>query len=58
MIRAAIYARSSSSRQCEESIEDQIRVCREYAMTHGINLVATYTDEAKICIEVDLQPGF
>ena len=58
MTRAAIYARFSSSRQREESIEDQVRVCREYAKAHGIDIVATYTDEAKSGTEADHRPGF
>lgn len=31
MIKAVIYARYSSSSQTEQSIEGQIRVCREFA---------------------------
>ena len=33
MIKAVIYARYSSSSQTEQSIEGQIRVCREFAET-------------------------
>lgn len=33
---AVIYARFSSDRQREESIEGQIRECREYADKNGI----------------------
>ena len=38
MTRAAIYARFSSSRQREESIADQVRVCRAYASAHGMEV--------------------
>jgi len=45
--RAAIYARYSSDNQREESIEAQIRACKEYAERNGIEIVKIYTDEAK-----------
>lgn len=35
MLRVAIYARYSSEKQNEKSIEDQIRSCREVAVRHG-----------------------
>ena len=38
--RAVIYARYSSSRQREESIERQIEICNDYAAAH--NLVENY----------------
>ena len=48
MTRAAIYARFSSSRQREEIHRGPRCACaREYAKAHGIDIVATYTDEAK-----------
>lgn len=46
MEQAAIYARFSSDKQTEASIEAQERACREYAATHGIAIVAIYADEA------------
>ena len=46
MQQAAIYARYSSDKQTEDSIEAQLRACREYAAAHGIQVVATYCDEA------------
>jgi hypothetical protein len=30
-MKGAIYARYSSENQCEASIEDQFRICREFA---------------------------
>lgn len=43
----AIYARFSSDKQRNESIEDQIAACEEYAEAHGYKVVATYADYAK-----------
>lgn len=44
---AVIYARYSSNNQREESIDAQVRACREYAKVHGLNVVNIYTDSAK-----------
>ena len=46
MIAAVIYARYSSSGQKEESIEGQIRECREYAKRNGLTVVGEYIDKA------------
>ena len=43
---AVIYARYSSDRQTEQSIEGQIRVCNEYAERNDIRIVDTYIDRA------------
>lgn len=43
---AVIYARYSSDKQTEDSIEAQIRACREYAAAKGYNIVDVYADEA------------
>jgi site-specific DNA recombinase len=43
-MRAAIYARFSSDRQDERSIEDQVRLCRELAERLGATVVDTYAD--------------
>lgn len=43
----AIYARFSSERQRDESIEDQVAACESYARAHGLEVVATYADRAK-----------
>ncbi len=45
-MRAAIYARYSSSHQREASIEDQIRLCRRRIDKEGWQLVSTYSDSA------------
>lgn len=43
---AVIYARYSSDKQTEDSIEAQLRACREYAASSGLSIVGVYTDEA------------
>ena len=46
-MNAVIYARFSSDRQREESIEGQIRECKAYAEKNGISVVDMYIDRAK-----------
>jgi DNA invertase Pin-like site-specific DNA recombinase len=46
MKTAVIYARYSSERQTEQSIEGQLRVCHEYADRNDIVIVDTYIDRA------------
>ena len=43
MKTAVIYARYSSDRQTEQSIEGQLRVCNEYAKRNDIIIVHNYT---------------
>jgi len=43
---AVIYARYSSDRKTEQSIEGQLRVCHEYAERNDIAIVDTYIDRA------------
>lgn len=57
MTRAAIYARYSSHAQNDESIEQQLAVCEEYARTHDMRVVATYADRA-ISGRSDRRPEF
>ena len=45
-LRAAIYARYSSDNQREASIEDQVEVCRRYAVVQGWEIVEVYPDRA------------
>ena len=47
MKRAVIYARYSTNKQREESIEGQIRVCREMLEKMGYVVVHIYTDRAE-----------
>ncbi len=46
MRHAAIYARYSSDRQSDASIEDQARLCEERAKRDGYEIVQTYADRA------------
>ena len=46
MKTCVIYARYSSNNQTEQSIEGQIRVCREYAQRNDIAVAGTYIDRA------------
>ena len=43
---ACIYARFSSDRQREESIDAQVRACNEYAQAHGLVVARVYEDKA------------
>ena len=45
-MNAVIYARYSSDSQREESIEGQLRECREYAERNNMTTVGTYIDRA------------
>ena len=44
--RAVIYARFSSSRQREESIEGQVRECKYFAEHEGYTILNVYADRA------------
>ena len=46
MKKAVIYARYSSDSQTEQSIDGQLRVCKEYAEKNGYEIVAEYIDRA------------
>lgn len=46
-MNVVIYARYSSHNQNEQSIEDQIRECREYATRNNYIIIAEYIDRAK-----------
>lgn len=46
MKNAVIYARYSRDTQTEQSIEGQMRVCKDYAMRNEILIVDTYVDRA------------
>lgn len=57
LIPAAIYARFSSHAQREESIEQQLHVCREWARSHGYRIIREYSDSA-ISGTTDKRPEF
>ena len=44
MNKAVIYARYSSDSQTEQSIDGQLRVCKEYAERNGLVVVNEYID--------------
>lgn len=46
MNKTVIYARFSSDRQTEVSIDAQVRACTEYAVNHGLQISKIYKDEA------------
>ena len=46
-MNAVIYARFSCSKQREASIEDQIRVCREWCESNGYTVLRVYSDSAQ-----------
>lgn len=43
---ACLYVRYSSANQTEQSIEGQIRVCRDFCNRHNIRVVEVYADRA------------
>lgn len=45
-IRAAIYARFSSDKQSERSIDDQVVLCRQFCDREGMLVVIVYDDRA------------
>ena len=45
-VRVGIYARYSSDRQSEHSIEDQLRICRAHVEREGWQLVRCFSDAA------------
>ena len=54
---AVIYARYSSSNQREESIEQQIKKCREFAERKKLEIIDIYSDAA-ISGKSDDRPQF
>ncbi len=56
-MKAVIYARYSCDNQREESIEGQLRECREFAERKGFKLVGTYIDRA-MSAKTDNRPEF
>jgi len=57
-LRCAAYARYSSDLQSPLSIDDQLRICREYAKSHGFAFLEehVYVDEALSGVGAD-RPG-
>ena len=46
MKKAVIYARYSSERQTEQSIEGQLRECYDFAKRNDVTIVGEYIDRA------------
>ena len=48
-MKAAIYARYSSENQKQQSIDDQVRVCKQFALREGIDIgeAHIFWDEAR-----------
>lgn len=55
--KAVIYARFSSDKQTEQSIEGQVRVCKKFADDNNMSIVDTYVDRA-ISGRTDHRPAF
>ncbi len=56
-MKAVIYARFSSEKQNEASIEGQLRECMEYAEFNNIQVVGNYIDRAQSA-KTDHRPKF
>lgn len=56
-MNGVIYARYSSDNQREESIEGQLRECKEFANRNDISIVDTYIDRA-FSAKTDNRPSF
>ena len=54
---AVIYARFSSAKQNEQSIEGQVAVCKDWAERNDVKIVSVYSDEA-MTGKSDKRPGF
>ena len=57
MKTAVVYARYSSDNQTEQSIEGQLRVCKDFAQRNDIVILDTYIDRAMTGTN-DLRPDF
>lgn len=57
MKKAVIYARYSSDRQNEQSIDGQVEVCRKWATDNDIEIIDIYPDEA-LTGRTDKRPNF
>ena len=56
-MKAVIYARYSSDSQTENSIEGQLRECKEFAKKNGFKIFTTYIDRA-FSAKTDARPQF
>ncbi|MBQ9513380.1 MAG: recombinase family protein, partial [Clostridia bacterium] len=56
-MKGVIYARYSSDNQREESIDGQLRECKEFADKNGIEIIGEYIDRA-LSAKTDNRPEF
>jgi DNA invertase Pin-like site-specific DNA recombinase len=56
-VRAAAYVRMSTDHQ-EYSIENQMRVISDYALSHGLEIVCTYADAGRSGLTMQGRYGF
>jgi site-specific DNA recombinase len=56
-MKTAIYARFSTDKQREASIEDQKRVCRDYAKRENLTIVRIFSDEGESGSNAE-RPGY
>ena len=56
-MKAVIYARYSSDAQTENSIEGQLRECKDFAEKNGITVLNSYIDRA-LSVKTDNRPEF
>lgn len=47
MRRAALYARFSTEMQADRSVDDQLKLCEEFASRQGLSVVGRYEDRAR-----------
>ena len=57
MKNCVIYSRFSSHGQNEQSIDGQVRICKEFAASKNLNVINIYSDKAKTGTNDD-RPGF
>lgn len=57
MNNCVIYARFSSHGQNEQSIEAQVRICKEFAESKGLTVINLYSDKARTGTN-DARPAF
>jgi len=56
-MKAALYARVSTDEQRKESIDDQLRECRELCRRHGFTVIDEFSDRARSRNETN-RPGY
>jgi site-specific DNA recombinase len=56
-MKAALYARISTNEQRKESIDDQLRECRELCRRHDFGVIDEYSDRGRSGNEVN-RPGY